>query len=222
MYKEKMRAFERQPSEAIYHTRQHMAKKMTGMEQRLGDKTKGKEMREIFHMENAFGDISMGVNEKKEFAFVVDRKKYWNGPLASREERILNRQRSSAWNNRLGYMELNRGDRQNSAYAFLLNKGWAPEKKLMQETGKFSKKMQQQTILSMLPFQSRENRTAEEEALMQKLTGEIGRAMKNAKKAPADAAEKQKIMGELYSKASEKTAVKQEDDENENSPQLLK
>lgn len=220
MYKEKMHAFEKQPSEAVYHTRQHMANKMTGMEQKAEDKRKGKEMQEIFHMENAFGDISMGVNEKKEFAFVVDRKKYWNGPIASREEKALNRQRSSTWNNRLGYMELNRGDKQNSAYAFLLNKGWASEKKLIQETGEFSKKMQQETISAMLPFQSEKSRSAKSAALLQKLTGDIGRAMRNAQKTPTGADEKRKITGEFNGAVWKKPAGRkeQDDDKNENIP----
>ena len=53
MYQEKENIFEKKPSEAIYHTHQHTAKKMTGLEQKTEDTTKEKNMREIFHMENA-------------------------------------------------------------------------------------------------------------------------------------------------------------------------
>ena len=152
----------------------------------------------------------MGVNEQKEFAFVIDRKKYWNGPIASREEKVLNRQRSSAWNNRLGYTELNRGSRQNSAYAFILNKGWAPEKKVLQETDHFGKRMQQQTILSMLPFSMCAKKTTENDTLLQKLSREINWAMKREQKKPHVINEIKK--GEFYRVAVQKRKTEPEED----------
>lgn len=179
--REKLEQRARQSSEAIFHTKQHISKNMEALEEKRMDIEKGNKMENIFQMENAFGSISLGVNAKQEVAFVVNQKKHTDGTLAKRNEKILNRQRSNAWNNRIGYAELNNDAKQEGAYGLILNKGWTPEKNILRETADFQKEMKQQLISTMIPSAKEVRQDSKEYAKVQTMMKEIHLAMEKAR-----------------------------------------
>lgn len=188
-YSEKERANEWKASEGIFHRHQHCQKEMVGLQQKREDQTEEKKMEEIFHAENAYGNIELGMNQRKEISFVVGRKKYKNGPVASKEQKELNQQRCKAWNHRRGSLQLNLLRPEKSAYAFLLNKEKASGKEIFRETGKFGRRMGQETILSVLRFpQERkqgQGRTLVHQMMIREMNQAVSRALEK-KKEPDD------------------------------------
>ena len=81
---------------------------------------------------------------------------------------------------------------------------------MLQETDHFGKRMQQQTILSMLPFSMCAKKTTENDTLLQKLSREINWAMKREQKKPHVINEIKK--GEFYRVAVQKRKTEPEED----------
>lgn len=179
-YLEKEKKKEWTASEGIFHRHQFCQKETTGLRQKREEQTEEKKMEEIFHIENAYGNIALGMNQRKEMAFVVSRKKYKNGPLVYKEQKELNQQRCKAWNHRRGSLQLNSLKPERSAYAFLMDKEKVSGKEMIRETGRFGRRMGQKTIASMLRTVHRQEREPGLYSFHQMLAREMNQAVSRA------------------------------------------
>lgn len=179
-YLEKEKRKEWKASEGIFHRHQYCQKEMTSLQQKREEQTEEKRMEEIFHLENAYGNIELGMNRQKEISFVVSRKKYRNGPVASKEQKELNQQRCKAWNHRHGSLQLNPLQPEKGAYAFQLNKEKVSGGEIIRETERFGRRMGQETIFSMLSAPYREERQHGGYSFHQMVAREMNQAVSRA------------------------------------------
>jgi len=86
-------------SEALYHMQEPGSRKkgskpsVTGLYDTKGGYHALSRMREIFKAENSYGNIALGVNKKKEAAFVVSQKREHNGPVTTEAQKNLHMER---------------------------------------------------------------------------------------------------------------------------------
>jgi hypothetical protein len=141
-------------SAGMFHQYQVKPKEepMTGLLQKREEQSGDKKMDEIFRMGNSFGDISLGMNKNQETALVVRKKGNQNGPSLKREQKELNQQRSAAFHNRDGKMQVNKGMPQKGAFAFQTHEPEIRTKRLLEDTGQFVQKADQKTVQEMMPF----------------------------------------------------------------------
>lgn len=145
---------ERLASEGILHVRQFPEKEMAGLRQRSSAVPDEKCCEGIFHAENAYGNISLGMASDGTLTFAVSKKKYYDGPIAEMNARELNQQRCNAWNHPAGQLQLNNGGHENSAFAFQADKESMNGRELIGESCQFGAWKKQRTIgetLSLSP-----------------------------------------------------------------------
>ncbi|MBO4396262.1 MAG: hypothetical protein J5819_07950 [Eubacterium sp.] len=177
---------ERKSSEGIWHERQDYTSQepMGGLRQSREHYSDGGSMREIFRVENAYGTISLGMNRKKETAFVVNRKKNKNGVTVSRNQREVDEQMSYRWRGHAGDRELNRFNPVSSAFVLRSEVKHEAESRtmghmLMRETERFGELTGQHQVLSFMPERENDRFTSDEMLSMhEKMAGRMEIALR--------------------------------------------
>ncbi|MCH5264606.1 MAG: hypothetical protein J1F02_01815 [Lachnospiraceae bacterium] len=141
-------------SEGLFHQYQPQEREegMRGLLQVRQEQNEEGRMQEIFRMGNAFGNVSLGANQKGEYTLLVNKEKNWQGPSMQREQRELNQQRCSVWNSWAGKLQLNsEKDRVGAAAFHTRDRGIRPVQ-MLQEMEKLSRRQGQETLRELLPF----------------------------------------------------------------------
>ncbi len=89
---------------------------MKHFRQKKERQSRAKKMQEIFHTKNAYGEISLGMNEKGETALVAEREHYRNGPTVDNNTRELNEENSYLWRQKAGFSMTNIKNPADSAF----------------------------------------------------------------------------------------------------------
>lgn len=139
-----------------YHTGDN-SQPMSGLLQTREEQNEEKQMKELFHMGNSFGSVVLGANKKNEMTLVVRKKQNQNGPTVSSGQKQLNQQRCTAWNHRVGKIQLNKGvENSKSAFAFSIRDTKVKIGSMVKDVGKFSAQKKQSAVKEMMPFMQSE------------------------------------------------------------------
>lgn len=177
---------EHRASEGLLHERQEFdpeKESVDGFRQNEKDITPEERMHEIYQMENAYGRITLGMNEKGETVLSTQRRKYVDGPTMNNNEKEVNQADAYRWIGRGGEKELNKKDPADSAYALYSRDREGDVARmqgdtLMKESERFGEKTGQHALQTMLPTRTgdaKEDREAY--ALHQKLARRMEMAM---------------------------------------------
>lgn len=183
-------------SQGIYHAYGNSAKEekkpVAGLRQKEENRTEEKELHQIFRMGNAYGNVSIGMNDKSEFALVVNREKNEDATSLKQGQRELNEAFGSVYPHRDGKQVVNSDMKQTGAFTYQM---YAPEhrtKRVMRGAREFQRKYGQETLAQMIPFLNMEREKGE---LREREEAERGLRMEKAsasaqRKAAADTEEK--------------------------------
>lgn len=111
-------------SEALYHMHENGSRNrrpeqtVTGLREVKEGDDASKRMRESFKAENSYGNIALGVNQKKEAAFVVSQKREHDGPVTREAEKTLRMERKKRETAPAGNFYMNPDLKQQGAFAF--------------------------------------------------------------------------------------------------------
>lgn len=150
--------------------------------------SKSKQMQEIFHTKNAYGEISLGMNQKGETMLVAGRERYRNGPTVERNEKQLDEENSYSWKGKAGNRKTNVKEPAKSAYALNSTKQHEGEDRpngetLLAQSELFAQKTAQHTALSMLPQKSdKVGETKEKSTREMKLAHQLELALRQGEK----------------------------------------
>ena len=89
---------------------------MKHLRQKKERQSRSKKMQEIFHTKNAYGEISLGMNEEGETALVAEREHYKDGPTVENNARELNEENSYRWRQKAGFSMINVKNPADSAF----------------------------------------------------------------------------------------------------------
>ena len=106
---------------------------------------------EIFHMANAFGQVSLGVNEKKEAVFTVSRKRDDDRSPAEEDAVSVKESRAKTFPHRNGKYLVNPRMVSDGAFTFSAKPGFTI-RKFFNAANDFQKKEGQETVEEFLPF----------------------------------------------------------------------
>lgn len=135
-------------SESVVH--QYEAKqgeKVTGLSQKDEVKETDASMKEIFHMGNAFGDLALGMNERKEASLVFSRKKNDTHELAEDKQKEINgaQQKETGYKN--GTYSMNELEADDTAFAVNPKKKELSERDLFLGARDYAKEHRNQELM---------------------------------------------------------------------------
>ncbi len=128
-----------------------MKENMTGFHQSEQDKQESHQVKESFRDENAFGNISVGSNKKKESYVVLSEKKSFQGKTLEEREKRLHMENHHTEYNPNGRFLTNTGKRDDGAWAFQ-GKSSMSENKILNKIEEDYQKNGSDMISEMLPF----------------------------------------------------------------------
>ena len=150
--------------------------------------SKEKRMQEIFHTKNAYGEISLGMNQKGETMLATGREHYRNGPTVERNEKQLDEQNSYQWRGKAGNRMTNVKKPAESAFALNSTKQHDGENRhrgdtLLLQSQLFAKQTSQHAALSLLPEKStKTGETKQKSAREMKLAHQLEMALRMGEK----------------------------------------
>ncbi|MBR1633899.1 MAG: hypothetical protein IJ682_02425 [Lachnospiraceae bacterium] len=191
-FDERQRQNEEKSSGGFWHEN-YIGKERSGrkpLRQKAEEKkqSKSRQMQEIFHTKNAYGEISLGMNPKGETMLVAGRSHYRNGPTVQRNEKELDEQNSYSWRGKAGNRKTNVKEPAKSAYALNSTKQHDGENRhrgetLLLQSQLFAQATAQHNALSMLPEKSdRVGDTKEKSAREMKLSHQLELALRLGEK----------------------------------------
>jgi len=176
LYRERKRNKDMQLSEAVEHYKSEedlsAEKSPAGYIPHWEERDEQSRPREMLGIENAFGNVSIAVNRKKEMTIAISQKKRPNSKTLKNDCKVLNGQRRKGVNAAIGYMYTNNLDPINSAFAFKIQKIYH-ERKVLERMDQFVDKKGQNAVENMLPFFN----LKKDKTKLQKLEAEIRSAL---------------------------------------------
>lgn len=142
-------------SEAIYHMYGEntlaVKERTTGLNDREHKVDSKENMREVFRAENAYGNIAIGANKKKEAAVVVSQKREHNEKTTQEHEKNLNMARKKRKVLPRGEVFTNNSKEKEGALVYQVNTK-VPEQRVISEIKEYHKREESRMLEKRMPF----------------------------------------------------------------------
>ena len=191
-------------------------REMKPLRQKKENRSKEKRMQEIFHTKNAYGEISLGMNQKGETMLAAAREHNYNGPTVEHNETQLDELHSYKWRGKAGNRMTNVKKPVESAFALNSTHQHDGENRhrgdtLLLQSQQFAAQSGQHAALSLLPQKSiQAGQTKSKSAREMKLAHQLELALRMGEKTVKKNGEENSTLQKLMNKLE-----KQQKDDNE-------
>ena len=151
--------------------------------------------RELLHMGNSYGNVSVAANRNKEMFLTISHKRQHNAETLRNDQRKLNGPRRRSVPHAIGWAFTNSFDPVNSAFAFKTRK-LQPSKRMLAYINKHVDKNGQDTVETILPFL----RLEKDKKKLQELISEISRARQEGQNLSILEREKEQLSKAIFQK----------------------
>ena len=152
---ERKRDEDMQRSEAVPHFKSEedmtAEKSPAGYKPHRSERDEQTRPREMFSMENSYGNVAISANRDKEMTLSVSENRRHNSETLDNDHKKLNGERRRSAANSIGHAYTNRHDPINSAFAFKTEK-LQPAKQVLDRIKKYVDEKGQNTVENTLPF----------------------------------------------------------------------